>query len=103
MLLHSEILKILEKEGYYSISISVEKYSVNHEIYDFLDQLFSMYYSDYGGLNCKILEEKILKEYDKVVTKLLPRFIKMYINYLKQKEELGKLTERLEILKELQK
>ena len=95
MLLHSEILKLLEKEGYYNISISVERYGINHEIYDFLDKLFSMYYSDYGGLNCKILEQKIKEEYNKVVNKLLPNFIKQYIRYYQEKERKLKLKERL--------
>jgi len=83
-LLHSEVLRILEDMGQNMLAVEVERMGMNHDIYNYLDRRFSMYFSDYGGINCRVLRERIEQNRDKVVKELLPKWIKEYVNTYKR-------------------
>ena len=88
--LHSEILRILE-QLHSDIVTEVERQGINHEIYHYLDRRFAIYFSDYGGINCRILRERIEQNREKIVKELLPRWIREYVELRRRFGRIGKL------------
>lgn len=99
-LLHPEVIKILEKMGQSSLAVEVERAGERHDVYDFLDKSFSMYYAEYGGVNCRWLRDAIQRDWEKVTNVLLPRLLSQYVALKtgakgteKPKQQLGHLLQ----------
>ncbi|ABL88481.1 conserved hypothetical protein [Pyrobaculum islandicum DSM 4184] len=86
-LLHPEVLKLLESWGYRRLAVDVERNGMAHPIYDFLDRAFSMYYAEYGGVNCSWLEDAIRRDWSKVVKIVLPNLLKQYLGVERRLED----------------
>jgi hypothetical protein len=79
LLLHSEVLRLLEGWGRRDLSLEVERRGQSHPIYDFLDRALSLYYAEYGGTNCRWLRDAIRQDWDKVVNVVLPNLLRQYL------------------------
>jgi len=79
-MLHEQVIKLLEKMGDWRLAAEVEREGEAHEVYTFLDRALSMYYAEYGGVNCKWLEEEIRRDYDRVVKVVLPALLRQYVS-----------------------
>jgi len=77
--LHSEVIKSLEGWGYRNLALEVERRGQSHPIYDFLDRALSLYYAEYGGINCRWLRDAIRQDWDKVVNVVLPNLLRQYL------------------------
>lgn len=78
-LLHAEVLQLLERWGHRSLALQVERLGERHDIYGHLDRAFSMYYAEYGGVNCRKLREVLTNEREKVVKVVLPNLLRQYL------------------------
>jgi hypothetical protein len=78
-LLHSEVIRLLEGWGYRNLALEVERRGQSHPIYDFLDRAFSLYYAEYGGINCRWLRDAIRQDWDRVVNVVLPNLLRQYL------------------------
>lgn len=79
-MLHSEVLRILEGWGLHRLALDVERSGASHPVYDYLDRAFSMYYADYGGVNCRRLREAIERDRERVVSTVLPALLRQYVS-----------------------
>lgn len=77
-MLHSEVLRLLEEMGQRRLAFEVERAGMSHGIYDFLDRAFSMYYAEYGGVNCRWLRDAIRQDWEKVTRVVLPQLLRQY-------------------------
>ncbi|AAL63302.1 MULTISPECIES: hypothetical protein [Pyrobaculum] len=78
-MLHSQVIRILESLGAHKLALEVERAGMGHEIYDYLDRAFSLYYAEYGGVNCRWLKQAIENNWDKVVGTVLPGLLRQYL------------------------
>lgn len=79
LLLHSEVIKTLEQMGYGRLALEVERLGASHPIYDSLDRAFSLYYSEYGGVNCRWLRDEIKRDWSRVVEVVLPSLLRQIL------------------------
>jgi len=79
-LLHGEVIRLLERWGERRLASEVERAGKSHDVYTFLDKAFSMYYAEYGGVNCRWLREELQREWDRVVGVVLPALLRQYLS-----------------------
>jgi len=79
-LLHGEVIRLLESWGERRLASEVEKAGESHDVYTFLDKAFSMYYAEYGGINCRWLREELQRDWDRVVGVVLPALLRQYLS-----------------------
>jgi hypothetical protein len=77
-MLHTEVLRLLEEMGQRRLALEVERAGMSHDIYDFLDKAFSMYYAEYGGVNCRWLRDAIRQDWERVTRVVLPQLLRQY-------------------------
>jgi len=96
-LLHSEVIRLLESWGERRLAAEVERAGESHDVYTFLDKAFSMYYAEYGGVNCRWLREEIQRDWDRVVGVVLPALLRQYLSVRRRGG--GKIEEAVEELR----
>jgi hypothetical protein len=79
-MLHSEVLRILESWGLNRLALDVERGGASHSVYDYLDRALSIYYAEYGGVNCRRLREAIERDRERVVSAVLPALLRQYVS-----------------------
>ncbi|MEM0370210.1 MAG: hypothetical protein QW680_05910 [Pyrobaculum sp.] len=74
-LLHREVVRLLFSWGRRELAREVEREGSSHYIYDYLEKAFAMYYSEYGGVNCRWLREEIKRDWNRVTSLVLPKLL----------------------------
>lgn len=88
-LLHGEVIRLLESWGERRLATEVERAGESHDVYTFLDKAFSMYYAEYGGVNCRWLREELQRDWDRVVSVVLPALLRQYLSARRRGGEEG--------------
>jgi len=97
-LLHGEVIRLLESWGERRLAVEVERAGESHDVYTFLDKAFSMYYAEYGGVNCRWLREEIQRDWDRVVGVVLPALLRQYLFARRGEKRVEEAVEEIKAL-----